>query len=85
MNVICQGCKAQVELPDIEAPKIVNLPGTSFIVIEHPQQVACSACGVMLVHGVMNAAQISIAGLPLPAQEQRSVIVAPSGMRLMKK
>jgi hypothetical protein len=85
MKLTCTGCNQQIDGPDLELPKIVNLPGVSMAVIAHPQQFNCPSCSAVLVHGISAMGAIGIVGIVLPANEIESkIIMPPNGMKLVR-
>jgi hypothetical protein len=74
----------QIEAPDLDAPKIVNLPEVSFAMISHPQEFSCSNCGATIVHGISAMGAIGIVGIPLSSPERKAIILPPSGMKIVR-
>lgn len=81
MRIVCLGCKQEMDLPDLAQPQLVNLVATSVLILEHSEQTLCPTCGIPVVPGIMSAS-LALAGIPVPAQEQKSIIIAPGGSRI---
>ena len=82
MNVMCAGCKQSIELPDLPQSQIMNLPGVSILVVEHSAQTMCPNCLQPVVPAIAGA-NLALVGAVVPVPEQKSVILAPNGMKVM--
>lgn len=79
LKVQCAGCRQAIDVPAPQPAKIVNFAAVSMVVLEHPEQAFCPHCKTAVVAGIGNM-QLAVVGLPLSAQDQKSVILAPNGM-----
>jgi hypothetical protein len=79
MEIMCGACKLPVTIPDLEQPKIINLPGTSVLILEHSEQTLCPKCLVPITAGIAMA-QLALVGFPVPPKQQKNLIVVPNGM-----
>ena len=87
MKVVCQGCQGEIEFPEPQNPRIINLPAVSMIVLEHPHRFICPECGVAITHGLSGGEALAIIAIPLPQDQQPrtvSPILAPSGLNIVK-
>jgi hypothetical protein len=81
MKIMCAGCHQPIDTPDLGQPQIMNLPTASILVVEHSTQVMCPNCKVPVVAAIA-AAQLALVGALIPAAEQKSIILAPNGMKV---
>jgi DNA-directed RNA polymerase subunit RPC12/RpoP len=87
MKLVCQACQAEIDLPQPENPRIINLPAVSMIVLEHPHIYRCTECGVHVSIGLCGGAPLSLVAIPLPEDKKPaavSQILAPSGLNIRK-
>ena len=65
MKLICSKFQSQIEIPAVSDPQVINRPGLSLIIIEHPQTGYCATCDMRVAAYVMGA-QVSIVGAHVP-------------------
>jgi hypothetical protein len=82
MTIVCQGCRKQIELPDLPQPQIMNLPGASILIVEHSAQTMCPNCLQPVVPAIAGA-NLALIGTLVPSKQQQSVILAPNGLKVM--
>lgn len=76
----CIGCKQMIEFPDVPQARVVNCPNASVILQEHAVQGMCPNCGPVLA--AVQQVAIQLVAFPAPAEEQKPLIVVPTGFRL---
>jgi hypothetical protein len=75
MQVPCLGCKQPVEIRQPSAPRIVNMPSVSMIVLEHPEQGFCPGCGVPVTAQISQLGGLALVAAPVPPSEQTLIVV----------
>lgn len=63
---------------EIGRPEIVNLPGVTMLVVEHPGTFKCPACGKELVVAVGTVQNLGLMTVPAPQPESK--IIKPNGV-----
>jgi hypothetical protein len=76
MQAICAGCKQLIDMPDLQNPNVVNMPGVSILIVEHSKVGWCPNCKLGVAHYISNMPTIPIGAMPL-APDPR--IIRPSG------
>lgn len=79
MKIICTGCNKPTNAPALNPPIKLNYAAVSMVIVEHPEQFACENCGAVLVVGIANV-NVALAGVVLPKQAQKPVIIAPGSL-----
>jgi hypothetical protein len=88
MQVVCQACEKEIELPAPSNPRIINLEAVSMIVLEHPQVYRCPECQTRVAYGLCGGEAIALALVAIPLEDNPghnvSPILAPSGLNIVK-
>ena len=89
MQVVCQACNNEIELPAPPNPRIINLESVSMIVMEHPQVYRCTECQARISYGLAGGESVALALIAIPLEDkpghQVSPILAPSGLNIVKR
>lgn len=75
MKIACTKCGELVDVPDMPQPQIMNTPGVSLLVLEHPKPGFCLTCKAQ-VAVLIKGANLSLLAAPV-VTPQKSIIVAP--------
>lgn len=76
MKLHCGHCKQVTDAPDVGEPHVVNLPASSVIVVEHPEQSVCESCGTLIAPQIVRV-QLMLAGFPVAPKKEKSLLVIP--------
>lgn len=79
MQAICQGCQKIIEIQDLAEPTVVNLTNMSMVIVEHTRRSLCPHCLCQVTAGICGVNNLSIMAVPIPAEADKPVIVAPNG------
>jgi hypothetical protein len=77
MQVMCAGCKQQVEINEVKPPQVFNLPAVSLLVLEHAEQPYCANCRAPVTVQVVGLAGLQLVAVPVAPEAQKKLIVVP--------
>jgi hypothetical protein len=76
MQIACAKCGTPVDMQDLPQPQIMNTPGASLILVEHPKQGFCLNCKVP-VAVILTGANLQLQVMPIAPAKQNPIIIAP--------
>jgi hypothetical protein len=77
VKVNCARCNEQVDIDELPKPQIMNTPGVSVLVIEHPKGGFCLGCRAPL-RVALQGAELRMIGVPIVPEKKDPAIVAPA-------
>lgn len=82
MKVVCMQCKNMIDAGELPKPQIINTPGVSLLVLEHPKRAFCIECKSDVAVTLLGA-NLQLGMMPIGKAEQ-SPIIMPAGGPLPK-
>lgn len=77
MQVMCMGCRQPVEVEAPAGQEIINRAAVSLVLVQHPEQSFCAACGSPVVVQVAAIQGTILVAVPVPPEAQKRLIVMP--------
>lgn len=79
MQVMCTRCGLPVKFPDLQQPQIMNTPGASLVLVEHPQTSFCLTCKTKVAI-MLQGANLHFLAAPVVEEKKSPIVIAPAGV-----